>query len=100
MAEHGAHPCCQADVGIDSGDLAASSVQPQKEHQRMVVIATTQPNSSAAFPTPLNSGDKFLMVAGAILGLLITYRVAPVTSILLIMILLALVGTGDSDSNQ
>ena len=40
------------------------------------------------------------MVAGAILGLLITYRVAPVTSILLIVVLLALVGTGDSDSNQ
>ncbi len=66
----------------------------------MVVIATTQPNSSAAFSTPLNSGDKFLMVAGALLGLLITYRVAPVTSILLIVILLAFVGTGDSDSSQ
>lgn len=66
----------------------------------MFVIATTQPISPAAFPTPLNSGEKFLMVAGGLLSLLITYRVAPVTSILLIIMLLVLVGTGDSDSNQ
>ncbi|GJM24705.1 MAG: hypothetical protein DHS20C16_11200 [Phycisphaerae bacterium] len=59
-----------------------------------------QPISPAAFLAPLNSGDKFMMVAGGLFSLLITYRVAPVTSILLIIILLALVGTGDGDSNQ
>ena len=66
----------------------------------MFVIATTRPISSSEIATPLNSGDKFLLVAGGLLSLLITYRVAPVTSILLIIILLALVGAGDSESNQ